>query len=117
MVYEIRGFTELQGFSRLVRQGLLSDQMVSRVQADICEGRGETIRGTAGIKKIRCEGQQGGKRGGWRVLFADYPEFNRTYLIWAYPKTSKLGLNAAQIRGLATLKKQLDREVKREHTT
>lgn len=59
-----RTFIELPAFTRLVSAGTIPDRQVSSLQEDILNGGGETLAGTGGVKKIRCEDRNRGKSGG-----------------------------------------------------
>ncbi len=106
-----RTFKELPAFSRLVVSKEISDEQIRRVQVDIMNGGGVVLEGTGGIKKIRCQGTGRGKRGGWRVFFADYDKAGLTFLIWAFPKNKSINLTSSQRKRLRTLKSKIDREV------
>lgn len=106
-----RTFLELPAFTRLVKARQLSDVEVTELQTGIMRGGGSTMPGTAGLKKIRCGTSGRGKRGGWRVVFADYDRLEMTVLIWAYPKGMQGDLTAVQKRQLRAVKKQIDDEM------
>ncbi len=106
-----RIFVELPAFTRLVSSKALSDEQLARVQEDIASIGGATIAGTGGIRRIRCEDSNKGKRGGWRVLFADYERVGVTVLIWAFPKNRQTDLTAAQRGVIRRRKAQLDEEI------
>ena len=106
-----RTFKEFPAFSSLVRSGQISDEQVRQTQEDIMAGGGDAIPGTGGVRKIRCRGHEGGKRGGWRILFADYERFGLAFLIWAFPKGGKATLTAAEKNVIRKLKRDIDREV------
>ena len=74
----------------------------------IMVGLGETIVHAAGIKKIRCGTEGKGKRGGVRVLFADYPQAGKTYLLAALGKAERANFSKSELKILRDLKKQLD---------
>ena len=107
-----RTFTEFPAFTRLVKNGKISENQVSQVEKDIMAGGGTLIEGTGGIKKIRCEAQGTGKSGGWRVLFADYDKYGITYLIWAFRKNKQDSLTKAQKKAIREIKRDIDREVR-----
>lgn len=49
---------------------------------------GATVAGTGGVRKLRIEdpSRKKGKRGGYRVLYLDLPEYEETFLITFYGK-------------------------------
>jgi len=106
-----RLFAESRNFTKLVTDGKISDRSVKKTQVDIMNGLGDTIAGTGGLKKIRCAGEGRGKSGSWRIVFADYPKYNVTFLITAFPKNEKENLSDEEKAILFSLKLSLDREV------
>lgn len=106
-----RLFAESRNFTKLVADGKISDRSIKKVQVDIMNGLGDTIVGTGGLKKIRCGSEGRGKSGSWRIIFADYPKFNVTFFITAFPKNEKENLSDEEKAILFSLKRSLDREV------
>jgi len=72
-------------------------------------GYGDVVPHTAGIRKIRCGRSGRGKRGGIRVLFADYPLVGRTYLLAGLLKNQRADFTPGELKVLRKLKLQLDR--------
>jgi mRNA-degrading endonuclease RelE of RelBE toxin-antitoxin system len=107
-----RVFMELPAFTRLVVGKEMSDRQVAGIQDGILNGGGKTISRTGGVKKIRYEGEGRGKSGGWRVLFADYDQYEVTVLIWAFPKNEQAELTESQKKTVRALKAELDREIR-----
>jgi hypothetical protein len=103
---------ELPAFTRLVVGKEISERQVVAIQEGILNGGGKTMSGTGGVKKIRCEGEGRGKSGGWRVLFADYDQYEVTVLIWAFPKNEQAELTEPQKKVVRSLKAELDREIR-----
>lgn len=60
------------------------------IQAEILANPecGDVIPGSGGIRKVRISdpARNKGKRGGFRVLFLDLPNVERTHLIWIFSK-------------------------------
>ena len=110
-----REFCESLVFTKLVKNGYLTDSQVSDLQKDIMAGQGNTIPQTGGYKKIRLAEVGRGKRGGWRVIFADYPEYCITVIVYAYPKDEQDDLTPDQKKQLRKTKAVLDAEVKRRY--
>ncbi len=110
-----RLFIASKEITAMVRAGRLADEQLRLVERDIQNGGGSTIPGTAGYKKIRCGSRGKGKRGGWRIIFADYPEFGVTVLMAAYPKNQKADLTAADRDALRSQKNTVDREVEAKY--
>jgi len=112
-----RAFVELPAFSAWVRSGKIADEQLRQLQADLMGGAGDTISGTGGLKKARWGRPHGGKSGGWRVIFADYPAYRLTVLMAAFPKNVKANLSAAEARELKRLKGLLDKEIEARYGT
>ena len=91
-----RSFLESRRFRAFMEYEQISDQQLRGLQNEIMRGEGEVIPGTGGVKKIRLGRSGGGKSGGYRVLFADFPEFGMVYLLDAYPKNVKPNLTPAE---------------------
>ncbi len=107
-----RIFIELPAFSRLIKEGRITDAQLKSVQHDILEGGGEVMQRTGGVSKIRCGGLGAGKSGGWRVLFAEYPGAGIVVMIWAFPKNKQANLNDAEKTEIRKLKQELDEQIR-----
>jgi len=68
---------------------------------------GDIIQGAGGIRKIRWRANGKGKRGGVRVIYYFYDEFNPIFLLYAYSKNMKENLTEKEKKILQTLVKQL----------
>jgi len=106
-----RTFKELPAFTRLVKSGKISDELLKGIQSDIMLSGGDVIPGTGGLVKIRVPGSGRGKRGGLRVIYADYPGVKITVLIVAYSKNIKTALSGEEKRALKALKLRLDKQI------
>ena len=91
-----------------VKVARVSDDSVRAMQRDILQGGGDVVKGTGGLRKIRCAAQGRGKRGGVRVLFADYPGVGVCLLLAAFAKNVQENLTPGQRKELAALKARLD---------
>jgi len=106
-----RTFKELPAFTKLVKSGKISDEVLKDLQSDIMLLGGDAIPGTGGLVKIRVSGSGCGKRGGLRVIYADYPARDITVLIVAYFKNIKVKLSGEEKRILRALKLRLDKQI------
>ncbi|MBN2581919.1 MAG: type II toxin-antitoxin system RelE/ParE family toxin [Planctomycetes bacterium] len=106
-----RTFIELPAFSRLVRDGRISDRALKALQNDIMVRGGAVIPGTGGLVKIRSAGSGRGKSGGVRAIYADYPAQGMTVLIAAYFKNMKVNLTEHEKWALRSLKMRLDGQI------
>lgn len=107
-----RTFKELPAFTRLVKSGKISDELLKDLQNDIMTVGGDTIPGTGGLIKIRTPGSGRGKSGGLRVIYADYVAQGITVLVVAYFKSVKVKLSGEEMRILKALKQRLDRQIR-----
>ena len=107
-----RVFKETAQIRRFLAGGTVSDEQWSEMQYAIMSGQGATVRDTGGLKKIRCAAESQGKRGGVRVVFADYPDKGVTFLLFAFGKNVKESLTAADRKGLRRLKQTIDEEMR-----
>lgn len=89
------------------------EESLKQLELDIMAGLGEVIPGTGGFRKVRVPQLRGGKRGGWRAIFADYPQYDVTLLIMAYRKARQDNLTADEARKLKALKRSLDAAMER----
>lgn len=110
-----RTFIELRFFSARANSLGLGDEQLRELQADIVLEGGAVIPGTGGLRKIRWAGKHGGKRGGYRVIFADYPAWGIAVLITVFAKNVKENLSAAETRHLKILKAALDQELEEQY--
>ncbi len=108
----IRLFVESSGFTNTMRTQGIPDEEVRQLQTDILAGRGEVIPGSGGIQKVRWARSGGGKRGGRRVLFADYQELGVTVLLAFYAKNMKENLSQSELADWRRLKEMLDQRMR-----
>ena len=106
-----RLFIETAAFSKIVKDGKITDKMLHNLQNDIIANKGTIIRNTGGLGKIRLATEKGGKSGGWRAIFADYPNLAITVLITAFPKNIQENITAKQAKQLKKLKEQIDKDM------
>ena len=62
---------------------------------------GDVVIGTGGLRNIRWKYGSSGKRGGLRLLYVDFPEFEKLYLLGVYTKMIRVDLSkkeAAEVR-------------------
>lgn len=91
-----RSFLESPRFRVFMEDAQITDKQLLALQNDIMHGGGEVVPGTGGVRKIRLGRSGGGKSGGYRVMFADYPDLGMVYLLDAYPKNVKPNLTPAE---------------------
>jgi hypothetical protein len=104
-------FIELTPFIAF-RQVHWSDEELRAVQNILIENpeSGDVIRGTSGLRKLRCAMSGKGKRGGARVIYYRWVPGSRIYLIFGYLKSEQENLSPLQLKSLARLLKDLNYE-------
>ncbi len=107
-----RTFIEFAGVTRVLHAHDVTDEALLAMQRSILQGEGDLITGTGGLRKIRCATRAGGKSGGIRVLFADYPAAGICLLVAAFAKNIKANLSKAERNELAVLKSKLDGQMR-----
>ena len=68
------------------------------------------IRGTGGIRKLRCAGSGRGKRGGIRTIYFYHAGLGAIYLLTAYAKADRDDLNPADKKALSRLVAAIKKE-------
>jgi hypothetical protein len=88
---------------------LLADDEYRRLQVALClrPEQGALIPGSGGLRKVRWAATGRGKRGGVRIIYYWRPPDQVCYMLYAYAKSAKGDLTAAQV-------KQLRRIVRKE---
>ena len=97
-------FIETPVFTRAVVE-LLDDEEYHRMQLALLfqPHLGRTIRGTAGLRKMRWTVEAQGKRAGLRVIyFWDEPS-ETFYMLYVYRKSEREDLTAKQLKELSRL--------------
>ncbi len=110
-----RLFVETAAFSKVVKNGKITDTMLQELQKDILAEKGVILRNTGGLAKIRLATEKGGKSGGWRVVYADYPPWEVTVLVLAFPKNVHENITQEQAKQLKRFKEQMDKEMERTY--
>jgi len=102
-------FVEPRSFDEETKYGKISNSDRERLEFDIMLGRGKVITGSGGLKQIRCGlGGCYGKKHGWQVVFADYPEYSVTFLLIRFPDKYIKGLSRYELKKLKEAKKRID---------
>ena len=109
----IRTFVEIPLFSkRWTEIGLDEDDLLA-LQIMLLKDpeSGPVMEGTGGIRKVRFPLKNRGKSGSVRVCYADFEEFEVTYLITAFTKAERENLTQEEKNVLKKLVKSLKDEV------
>lgn len=108
----IRTFIEIPLFSkRWTEIGLDEDDLLA-LQIMLLKDpeSGPVMEGTGGIRKVRFPLKNRGKSGSVRVCYADFEEFEVTYLITAFTKAERENLTQEEKNVLKRLVKSLKDE-------
>ena len=83
----------------------LSLSLQRELEAFLCEHpqAGNMIQGTGGLRKLRWAFPGAGKSGGLRVMYVDFPSFEKSFFITCFPKSVKISLNQQQKQQIKTL--------------
>ena len=83
---------------------LLSPEDHRQLQLHLLEqpDRGDLIKGTCGLRKLRWAGSGRGRRGGIRVIYYLW-HGDTAFMLFAYPKNKQENLTAAQAKLLKDL--------------
>ena len=97
-------FSETAVFTRQITS-LLSDDELSALQWVLMGNpeRGDLIRGSGGLRKIRWAGSGRGKRGGLRIIYYWHVPGSTILFLLAYPKNEQEDLTPAQLKVLKSI--------------
>ena len=109
-----REFIETSVFQNLAESEKIKE-LEKRVKDQILKNpdEGDIIQGTGGLRKIRISGDHSGKSGGYRVIYLDFPNKEKTYLLLIYKKNVKENLSQEQKQGLKKLVEAIKNEEKK----
>jgi hypothetical protein len=85
----------------LTEQNYIEFENVLLKQADA----GKVVKGTGGLRKVRVPSADGGKRGGFRVLYLLRSPI--VFAIYFFPKSEREDLTLAEYKSLAKIIKEL----------
>ncbi len=95
------GFTETSFFTKKVVK-ILSDDEFADIQQFLCENPdfGKIIKGSGGIRKVRCQIEGTGKSGGARIIYYFAVSYEKILLPDIYTKKEKENLSPDDIKNL-----------------
>jgi len=101
-------FIETRLFTRLV-QDYLSDEEYRQVQPGLIQNPelGTVVRGSGGVRKLRCRAPGRGKRGGYRIIYFIYRPEEVIWMLTIYPKNVRDSIPGPVLR-------QIRREIESE---
>ncbi len=108
----IRSFIELPIFSKRWNEIGLGEEELLALQIMLLKDpkSGPVMEGTGGIRKVRFPLENKGKSGSIRVCYADFEEYEVTYLLTAFAKNEKENLSKEEKNVLRKLVKSLKEE-------
>ncbi|MHB1153497.1 MAG: type II toxin-antitoxin system RelE/ParE family toxin [Eubacteriales bacterium] len=110
-----RIFIELPSFRANWKTLNFSDDDLRRLQSELLTNPklGNVMRETGGIRKLRFSYENRRKSGSVRVIYIDFVEYKKIFLLTAYPKNEKDNLNKSERNELHSLVSVLEEQLKR----
>lgn len=110
-----RVFVELPSFRNNWKSLGLTDIDLRRLQEELLATpkTGSAMQGTGGVRKMRFAFENRGKSGSVRVIYVDFENHEKIYLLTAYPKSEKDNLTKAERNELKKLVEILEKELDR----
>jgi hypothetical protein len=109
---------EMPQFVRDAAAAKLSEEghraIIDAIAAD--PRQGDEIRGSGGVRKIRCAGRGKGKSGGYRVVTAYFGPNAPVYLLALLSKGERGNFSNSEIAGFRTLTSEIARYWRRRTT-
>ena len=72
-----------------------------------------TMQECGGFRKTRGSSKESSKRGGFRVIYLDVPEYKVLYLVLAYPKSEKDSLTAGEKKELRKIAENIKHNLRK----
>lgn len=85
-------------FDKLIDEGKLLQEDFEDCEKELLNEpkKGKVIPGMGGLRKIRIKSASGGKRGGFRLDYLDFPDNGIAYYVVIYPKNVKEDLSSEE---------------------
>ncbi len=97
-------FSETSVFTRQITELLADDELNALQWALMADPeKGDLIRGSGGLRKLRWAGSGRGKRGGLRIIYYWHVPSSTILLLLIYPKNEQDNLTAAQLKFLKSI--------------
>ncbi len=111
-----RKFVILPEFDRRWKSMDLDDNDLRRLQEELLldPEKGDIMRGTGGLRKLRFAFEGKGKSGSVRVCYVDFAVYESIYLITAYPKSEKDNLSKAERNNIAAMISTLEKALSKK---
>ena len=109
-----REFIQTNVFLKRWEEIGLTEDDLQELEIHLCENplSGDLIAGTGGVRKLRWQIIERGKRSGARVIYVDFTADEILFLLTAYDKKEQEDLSMEQRKMLYSLVKQLEEERK-----
>jgi len=106
-----REFIYMPEFDKQWKNCGMTLSLQRELEVFLCEHpqAGDMIQGTGGLRKIRWAFPGGGKSGGVRVLYVDFPAFEKAFFITCFPKSVKISLNQQEKQQVKALIDEIKR--------
>ena len=94
-------FIETSVFTRLLLE-LMSDEKYRLFQKELVTNpsKGDLIRSSGGLRKLRWSAEGRGKRGGLRIIYYWSANEHQIFMLSVYPKSKQENLTSAQLKAL-----------------
>lgn len=111
-----RTFVIMPEFEKKWQKMKLTDNDLKQLQLELLVNpqKGDVMQGTGGLRKIRFAFENQGKSGSARVVYVDFVEYEKIYLISAYSKNEKDNLTNAERNSIKKLIELLKNSLKGE---
>lgn len=105
----------LPEFDRKWTEMGFTDKELKALQEELTinPSKGDVMKGTGGLRKIRIAFEGRGKSGSARVCYVDFMVYERIYLITAYSKDEKDNLSKSERNEVKKLIKILEATIRR----
>src|SRR5262245_19160626 len=116
---ELHVVAELPQFIRDADRMGLSSHELHTIVGEIAANplRGDEVRGSGGVRKVRFAGRGKGKSGGYRVVSAYFGPHVPVYLVALLNKGERANFSAAEIAGFRVLTTEIARYWRRRAKT
>jgi RelE toxin of RelE / RelB toxin-antitoxin system len=101
-------------YDKYIKEGKLTEKDFQDCEKDLLNDpkKGELIPGMGGLRKTRIKSSTGGKRGGFRLDYIDFPEAGITYYVVIYPKNVKEDLSPEEKKVILKLVEKIKEGIK-----
>jgi hypothetical protein len=100
-------------FDKKWKQARLTDETLRNLQEHLIvrPTAGSVVKGIHGLRKVRWNKENQGKRGGIRVFYADFPEYSTIFLLTLIKKNEREDLCSADYEAINRLIEQIRKEL------